>query len=430
MKSARALATKATASVVYDRSTLEHALESSRSHPEFAFIRALVTGSVRLWPRYEWMLKQLLQKPLAKKEKVLYCLLINGCCEVLDMTTPDYATVNETVKAAMALKRLWARGLVNGVLRTLERDKDRLGVAILKQPAFVQLGYPQWLAASLVSDWGDRAESLLTDANSQAPLTLRLRSPGAREQYSCSLKAENIEFAFTEASPLGITIQSKTEVHDLPGYHEGEFYVQDESPQLLAQLIEMADGARVLDGCAAPGGKTSLLLEQFPTIELVAVEPSRSRCERLRENLKRLKLSAQVCEADLRQLEDWWDERHFNCVILDVPCSGTGVIRRHPEIKRHRTLEQIAELECLQRELLEAAWSVLAPGGTLLYLTCSVLKRENDHQMQWFLSRHSDAHQQPIELPQGIRTEYGWQQLIERDRGDGFYYAKLVKRQS
>ena len=326
------------------------------------------------------------------------------------------------------LKKSSLKGLLNAVLRRAQREHEAL-LAELDRDPVLHTAHPRWLQKRLKADWPEQWQAICAANNQHPPLLLRVnRRQGSREQYLAELQAAGIAAEPCAFSRDGIRLPEACDVKTLPGFMEGRVSVQDEAAQLAADLLDLAPGQRVLDACAAPGGKTCHLLEAEPGLSHVtAIDLEQSRLARVRDNLDRLGLDAELIAADGRETKVWWDGKPFQRILLDAPCSATGVIRRHPDIKLTRQEADIAALAQLQGELLDALWPTLEVGGILLYATCSVLPQENSDNIGAFLARTPGARELDITGPFGLKQAHG-RQLLPQDGGhDGFYYAKLIK---
>lgn len=386
-------------------------------------------GTLRRFHQLDAISQQLLDKPLRRKDSDVQALLLLGLYQLVHMRIPDHAVLSETVSAAKKLKKPWAAGLINGVLRQYQRQADTIA-SKLEHQAEARFSHPQWFVDRVEQAW-PQWQPLLDANNQQPPLTLRVNTArGSRDEYLQQLAAREITAVACEHSPVGIRLESPVEVTALPGFAQGAVSVQDEAAQLAVPLLDLQPGQRVLDACAAPGGKSCHILENEPNIaELVCIEQDSARMPRIGENLQRLGLSgrARLVEADASDLQRWWDGRPFDRILLDAPCSATGVIRRHPDIKLLRRDSDLVKLAALQRQLLEALWQVLAPGGLLLYATCSVLPEENEQQVSGFIDARPDAHHQPIGAAWGETRPFGTQLFPQTGGHDGFYYARIYK---
>ena len=394
-----------------------------------ALVQELCYGTLRAWPRLQRIAASLLRKPLGKKDADVQALILLGLHQLSAMRIPAHAAVAETVGAVNALGKGWARGLVNAVLRNFQRQAEELlAAADASEPG--RWAHPQWLIDSVRTAWPDDWQQILTANNERAPMTLRVNTRRqSRADYLCRLEQAGIAAEATTHSDCGIRLRSPCDVTQLPGFSEGAVSVQDEAAQLAAQLLDARPGQRVLDVCAAPGGKTAHILEGSDDIELLAVDIEARRLQRVTDNLQRLGLRAEVRSGDARRPDDWWDGRPFERILLDAPCSASGVIRRHPDIKLLRRPGDIETLLELQGEILRAIWPLLAPGGMLLYATCSVQPPENEQRITAFLAERSDAEGRPQAADWGRGSGIGRQILPGgMAQMDGFYYACLHKR--
>lgn len=394
-----------------------------------AFVQELCYGSLRWHFRLRALAEALLSRPLKPRDQDLLLVIELGLYQLLYTRVPAHAALAETVELARALGKPWAVGLVNGVLRRFQRElPQRLSAADARDE--VRYAFPPWLQQSLSTAWPECWRQILEACNQRPPMSLRvnLRRTG-RDQYLARLAAEGLS-----AEPLpylseGLVLDRPVEVQRVPGFSEGLISVQDGGAQLAAGLLQLEPGQRVLDACAAPGGKTCHILESAPHLaELVALDLDADRLERVRENLRRLDLRATVVQGDAAAPEGAWaTPGGYQRILLDAPCSATGVIRRHPDIKILRRAQDIPALVDLQTRMLEAIWPLLAPAGILVYATCSLLPQENEQQLKSFLARRSDARELPIRADWGHARDVGRQTLPGEQSMDGFYYACLEK---
>ncbi|WP_268408471.1 16S rRNA (cytosine(967)-C(5))-methyltransferase RsmB [Alteromonas sp. a30] len=394
-----------------------------------AWMQEMVFGVLRNVPLLQYWLRQLLNKPLKGRQKIVEHLLMLGFYQIAYSRVPAHAAVSESVDATQALGSHALKGLVNGVLRNFIRENEQDDVP--EQP-HIKVGLPKWLYKKLSGYYSDSFDSLLEGMKTRPPLWLRVnRQQTSRDEYLDTLKTQGFLDAISVSTlpthPDAIILERSTNIRSLPGYDQGWFSVQDGAAQLAAQYLQAEDGERILDACCAPGGKTSHILELSPNIQsCLALDNDQYRLQRVDENLKRLKLKASVKCADVSTPESWWDGTPFDRILLDAPCSATGVIRRHPDILWLRKGSDIEALVTLQKQILEGLWTTLKSGGTLLYATCSVLPDENDDQIRAFLATHADASIVPLE-PDRPENTYGRQILPNESGMDGFYYAKLLK---
>ena len=372
--------------------------------------------------------EKLMKKPLKKKDLDVELLILIGLYQLEFMRIPDHAAINETVNGCKTLKKPWARGLINAVLRNYLRERSAI-YQQLQAHTGTATSHPQWFVDALTENWPEYSQTILAANNQQAPLTLRVNEQKiSRALYLKQLAEAEIDATLCKYSTQGITLKQAINVQDIPGFFEGLCSIQDEAAQLAASLLQLAPGQSVLDACCAPGGKTCHILEQYPDIDsLLALDREAHRLEKVQSNLERLQLSAKLTAVDAAETETWWDKKPLDRILLDAPCSATGIIRRHPDIKWLKHAEDIKLLAGQQLRLLNALWPSLAPGGILLYATCSVLKQENEEVVAAFLSSQHDARELPITADWGIAASVGRQLFPEPGGHDGFYYARLTK---
>lgn len=355
-------------------------------------------------------------------------MLIVGAYQILFTRIPEHAAISSVVEACRGLQKNWATGLVNGVLRNLQRTRETV---LDNLPAAARAAHPEWLWECLREAWPEYAETIFAANNDYPPMCLRVNAlHGTRSEYLAVLQAAGIDAQPCVFADSGLRLNTPCDIAALPNFSEGAVSVQDEAAQLAAPLLLLEPGQRVLDACCAPGGKTGHMLEQQPQLaELWALDSSAERLQRVADNLQRLRLSAQLLCGDATQT-DWWSGQLFDRILLDAPCSGTGVIRRHPDIKLLRSPADIVRLTQLQQQLLNSLWPLLAPGGILVYATCSVLPQENTRLVEKFLAETADAQELPIAADWGLIQPVGRQLLPASTGCDGFYYARLQKRPS
>ncbi len=422
---ARALAARLLLEVM-EGASLSRVMPRIDGHGESALIQELVYGCLRWHFKLTGILDQLLDKPLRNKDRDIECLLRVGLYQLMEMRIPEHAALNETVRETRTMKKAWARGLVNGVMRQYQRQHqevlDRLDTA-------AALSHPVWLVNELQKVYPEQWRLVCEANNQRPPMTLRVNEcHQSVDQYLETLKKAGIEARRHECAPQALILNRPCDVSSLPGFFEGWVSVQDAAAQLAAHFLNIEPEMRILDACAAPGGKTAHILEQGESVEVWAVEKDGQRIPRLEQTLSRLGLSARVVHADAAEVDVWWDGRPFDRILLDAPCSATGVIRRHPDIRLHRRPEDIQQLREEQQRLLGALWPLLRSGGMLLYATCSVLPQENVEQISWFVDDREDASEIPLDMVCGEKQAFG-RQILPGDHGmDGFYYAGLLKR--
>lgn len=408
---------------------------------DHAFLQALCYGVCRQWQTLENHLNQLLEKPLRNKDADIKALLLLGLYQLFYLRTPDHAAVSATVQASRALKKPWARGLLNSVLRNALKQAGQQGAPEALTPA---AEHPEWLRQAIQTAWPESADAIFAANLTPAPMTLRVNAKqGSRTQYRQQLTSAGIAAAPIESAvvpmplPMALSLVTPVDVAQLPGFADGSVSVQDAHAQLAATLLSIESDMRVLDSCAAPGGKTAHIAETYDC-HITALDVDSKRVERMQTGFERLQLTIDCKTADATELETWWDGKPFERILLDAPCSATGVIRRHPDIKLTRRAEDIPALAARQLQLLEALWSTLAEGGRLLYATCSILPMENAAVIRQFVQQQSDAQvvnfsavMQQFER-QIANESVGWQLFPGQAgthgwNGDGFYYAMLEK---
>jgi 16S rRNA (cytosine967-C5)-methyltransferase len=426
----RGEAARALTRVVFDGISLRVAIAETAPRFADARDRALLSASLfaaaRWWLRLDAALAQLLEKPLPPKAREIRALLAIGFAQIAVMQMPDYAVVASCVDAARLLGQPHYSGLVNALLRRFGRERAALD-AKLDGDDVTRTAHPRWLIDALRRDWPDDADAILDANNREAPLTLRVNRRRCDTATLLErLLADGIAAGGHADIADAIVLERSTDVTALPGYAEGLFSVQDAAAQRVAELLDVSDGQRVLDACAAPGGKAAHLLERAD-IDLVALDRDASRLPRIAESLARLGLAADIRVGDATAPETWWDGRAFDRILIDAPCSSTGIIRRQPDIKLHRRAADIAGLAATQQRLLAALWPLLAPGGRLVYATCSVLRAENEAVLAAFRAESAEAQSAPVPAAFGRAAGDGRQNLPGVGGMDGFYYAILEK---
>ena len=429
----RALAGQVLNQVVEQGVSLSQALPAAQkdlSPKDKALLQMLCYGVLRTLPRLDFFCRSLMKKPLKGKQRAMHFLILVGFYQLLYTRIPSHAAVGETVNGAKALKKPALKGMVNGVLRSFLREQESLLEKAAQQEALVYC-HPSWLVKRLKDAYGtELAAKIMDENNHQAAMWLRVNARHhSRDQYQALLKeAELTNFTAEDAeNSNALRLDKPTDVYKLPGFEQGWVSVQDGAAQLAAHYLDAQPGELILDACSAPGGKTVHTLELQPKIkQMVAVDADDKRLIRVQENLDRLQLSATVIHGDASQPDSWWSGEQFDRILCDAPCSATGVIRRHPDIRWLRRDSDIKELVALQKSILNALWEKLKPGGVLLYATCSILPDENDLQIKSFLKNKSDA--SLISLSDQYNSKDNGRQLLPNEGAmDGFYYAKLQK---
>ncbi|CAK0774492.1 Ribosomal RNA small subunit methyltransferase B [Gammaproteobacteria bacterium] len=397
-----------------------------------ALTRELCYGVLRHGLLLDVVLRSLVRRPLKEQDPVLRGLLLSGLYQLVHLKTPPHAAVGETVAATAELGQPWAKGFVNGVLRAFQRDSSTLLKRARHTNPAAASGHPAWWLAALQTAYPEHWTATIAADNEHPPLVLRVnRRRTTSADYLAELSAAGIGASPHPFAPEAVVLDEPRAVEEIPGFREGRVSVQDAAAQFAASLLEVGPGQRVLDACAAPGGKTGHLLEIAPPDgEVWALDRDETRLARVKDNLARLGLTAHLVIGDATSSADWWDGRPFDRILLDAPCSATGIVRRHPDIKWLRRVTDIPNLAEYQRRLAESLWPLLIPGGVLLYATCSVLTAENAGMVQNFLAAHPDAQERPLSVPWGLARTVGRQILPGQDGMDGFYYACLTKTPS
>lgn len=415
-------------------------------------LKELCYGTLRWYFQLDALAASLVTKPLKKKDQDIRLLILVGLYQMVHLSIPVHAVLSETVEATKDFKKDWAKGLVNAVLRNFQRKKTSL-IECLHADEVAYYAHPSWLLGEIKSAWPQSWQAVLQANNCRPPMSLRVNAlKYDREAYFNKLSECDIAATALRYSHFGIKLKEPLSVDSLPGFANGAISVQDEAAQLAAELLQVEAGYRVLDACAAPGGKTCHILERTPTLrELIALDIDQRRLGKVAENLKRLRLdglqSVKLLLGDVSLHGDvsshgdasssgeasttankWWDGQLFDRILLDAPCSATGVIRRHPDIKVLRRPQDINKLVDLQAAMLAAIWPLLKVGGKLLYATCSVLPRENHQQIQFFLRQHTDAEEDLIDADWGVQQPAGRQILPGDDDMDGFYFVRIEKK--
>lgn len=432
----RALAARCTFAVVDKGRSLADELPQQLAKIEGkdkGLLQELCYGVLRHLPELEYDVREFIKKPLTGKQRVGHFLMLVGVYQIKYTRIPDHAAFNETVSACKPLKCDHLKGLINGVLRNFQRqqaakESEGSDVSPTELPDAIAFNHPSWFIKKVQLAYPEKWQDVLNANMQRPPMWLRVNQLHHNvDEYLALLAKENIEHLLVDEKSGAIRLTEAIDVNKLPGFQLGWVSIQDGAAQQAARLLDCQPDDNVLDCCAAPGGKTCHILEYSPKIKaMTAIDIEASRLERVEENLQRLNLAANVIAADAATTpEKWWDGELFDRILLDAPCSGTGVIRRHPDIKWLRKGQDIAALGELQQDILKNIWSLLKPGGTLLYATCSILPEENSQQVQHFIEKNSDAELVGIT---DNATDIGWQILPNDNSMDGFYYAKLVKK--
>lgn len=384
--------------------------------------REIAWGTVRWWFRYRSALAEKLHRPISRRDKILESLLMCGVYQYDHLNEPDYAVTSGTVEASRNLGLPKAAGFVNAVLRAWLRDRDDG-----EPDEESRYATPRWLIDSLKRDWPHDWQAILEAGNQKPPMSLRINAlKTSRSDLLALLSARGVKANESTLSPWGITLEHPQDVATLPGFLEGLCSVQDTAAQLIPLVTQGFDGGHILDACAAPGGKTAHLLESLSGIESLTAVDLPERTPAIAENLRRLDLSANVISSDILETQRWWDQKPFDLILIDAPCSGTGVIKRHPDIRHHRRPDDIPRYAERQEKMLKQLWPMLKPGGQLIYVTCSILHAENNAPVEKLIGAFRDARVQTFTLNGAIQTAFGYQ-LLPTNEHDGLFYANLRK---
>jgi 16S rRNA (cytosine967-C5)-methyltransferase len=429
----RAAAARVLVAVRFDGKSLKAALPRDRDPlpdpRDRALCEAIVFTACRWLPRYERLLGRLLARPLPNSARPVHGLLLAGLAQLDGLELPAYAAIDASAEAARELRLPRLVGLVNAVLRRYQRERDALHAGLADDDEFIH-AHPRWLLDALRAAWPQDWQSIVAANNREAPLWLRInRRRLAPAAYDALLREAGLDAEPVDGLPVARRLTGGSlPAERLPGWQQGLVSIQDAAAQRCATALDPRPGDRVLDACAAPGGKTAALLESVDGIDLLALDLDPARLARVEQALARLGLSATLACANAAKPDGWWDGCLFDRILLDAPCSATGVIRRQPDIRWHRRASDLAELTAVQRRLLNGLWPLLRPGGRLVYATCSVLPDENARPIDAFLARHHDAVALDLGADFGRRAGAGRQRLPGELDMDGFFYAALEKR--
>ena len=444
----RAAAAKLSWQIIDNGQSLDAALasyfeDSEHSPQDRGFIQELVYGVCRWYGELDAVAAQLLRSPIRNKDRVIHFILLVGLYQLRHIETADHAAVAETVSACKQLNKVWAKNVINGCLRNYLRDKpEPKQLEQQNQPeqkrkpennktlSIEALSHPRWIRDTITKAWPEHADRILTANNQRPPMCLRVnRRQFSRDDYLATLSDSSVLAHADPYSDDGIILDKAVPVTALPQFESGACSVQDTAAQLAVDFLAPNKGMTMLDACAAPGGKTAHLLERVDNhANMHALDISERRCEQLHATLGRLDLDADIFSADAAQIEQWPAPKDgYDRILIDAPCSGLGVIRRHPDIKHHRRPNDIQTLNKVQQQLLSNLWHTLKPNGLLLYMTCSVLPSENEEQAQRFIESHNDAKLEKINHPNALMLKYGVQTLPGVHDMDGFYYCLLRK---
>ena len=431
-KAVRVVAVDVLLEVLRKGQSLSRALpigQSKVAERDRALLQELTFGVLRWHERLSTIADSLMDKPLKSRDDDIRLLILLGLYQLEWTSIAPHAVLQETVAVADKRRKGWARGLVNAVLRRYQREGGEPLESVWQDGWQAQYSLPDWLLSQFKADWPAPAwQDIAVAANQRPPMTLRVNQARiSREDYLRQLHEHGLAASAHSDVPSAIVLDSPAPVSSLPGFAEGLCSVQDAGAQLAAFLLDPQPGDRILDACAAPGGKTCHLLERAGDANVLALDNDDTRCQRIHENLNRIGLHAEVVCADAAATERWWDGQAFDRILLDVPCSALGVIRRHPDIRHLRKPADLPALAALQMQILQAVWPTLKPGGRLLYATCSVARQENSAQVGAFLESQGDARRINIDADWGQADGAGRQILPGQGGMDGFFYALLEK---
>ncbi|SCC41762.1 16S rRNA (cytosine967-C5)-methyltransferase [Kosakonia oryzendophytica] len=422
----RSMAAQAIEQVVEQGQSLSNILpplQQKVSDKDKALLQELCFGVLRVLPQLDWLINKLMSRPMTGKQRTVHYLIMVGFYQLMHTRIPAHAALAETVEGAVAIKRPQLKGLINGVLRQFQRQQEELLAEFARSEN--KYLFPTWLLKRLQKAYPQQWQHIVESSNQRPPMWLRVnRQHHTRDSWLALLEETGLHGFSHPDYPDAIRLETAAPVTALPGFAEGWVTVQDASAQGCIPLLAPENGERILDLCAAPGGKTTHILEAAPDADVLAVDIDEQRLSRVYDNLKRLGMKAQVKQGDGRFPTQWCEDEQFDRILLDAPCSATGVIRRHPDIKWLRRERDIPELVQLQSEILDAIWPHLKTGGTLVYATCSILPEENSLQVAAFLTRTPNAKL----IQTGSLEQPGQQNLPGAEEGDGFFYAKIIKQ--
>jgi len=407
---------------------------------EVAFAKQLLFGSLRYFHQMTAILDQLLKKPLKQKDTDIFAILILGVYQLRYLSVPDHAALSQSVELTRKVNKSWASGFVNGVLRNYQRQTKEIDEKLAQAKTY-RYSHPNWIINQLESDWPANAAAILDANNQRAPMTLRVNQQKIGiEDYQQELVAEGLSSTKHPIAIDALILDTPCDVGKLPGFAAGLVTLQDAAAQLTVELMDLQDGQRVLDGCASPGGKTTHILQRTKGVHLTSVEMSKQRMVKIEQTLQRLGMHSNLYCADILDTDSWWDGELFDRILIDVPCSASGVIRRNPDIKIHRKKLDLAKLVSLQADILNSCWELLKPGGRLVYATCSVFKSENEQQIEKFLAKQQA---ETVLFPATIHSaltgtqmskldlvnacSIGYQIFPGEENMDGFYLCGLEK---
>ena len=423
-KDAREVALDCLVQIVNKGRSLAELQAHLNEHQHGALIREMVFGVCRFFYYFESKVKQHLKKPIRKKDNDVMLVVFLGMYQLQFMNTSDHAAVHETVNLVFKIRKKWAKGLVNALLR-------KYAQADWESPEDINhaITYPEWMRQSIKTDWPDEQESIFLHGNEKAAISLRINAQKIQSsEFLTQLSEQSIDAQCDKTMPDFVRLTQAQNIMELPGFDQGVFYVQDGSAQMASKLLDVKDNMRVLDACAAPGGKSTHIAELAKDLTIIAVEKEEKRIKRLKDNIQRLGHDISVMCGDASKPTDWFDGELFDRILIDAPCSASGIIRRHPDIKLLRRADDIGQLVVLQAAILKALWPLLKQGGELLYCTCSIFKQENEQQVAAFIQQTIDCSEISIVAFPWAQSRSVVLQVLPSEHGhDGFYYAKLKK---
>jgi len=433
MNNPRAIAARQLAEVIFrGRAFDTDALSTQKIDPrDIGLTKEICFGTLRHFYLLDALLKPFLKKPLSKKDSDIHALLLAGLYQLRFMQTPQHAAINSSVEACVELDKPWAKGLVNAVLRNLVRSRLHMSGEFGDVPIPVAQhdSHPGWLYKQLQHDWPGQFQQVIDYNNSPPPMTLRLDTKAIKlTEFLDQLDRNGIAAKPNDICGSAITLEQPVPASRIPLFDNGTVSIQDAGAQLAAGLLDLEPGLRVLDACAAPGGKSVHILQLQPGVQLTSLDNQASRLAKLENDVKRCRLSAvQLVCADAANPAAWWNGELFDRILVDAPCSGTGIISHHPDIKLLRRPGDMSKFAHQQSNLLYELWPLLKHGGKLLYCTCSILKEENEQVVSHFLEQHPDAALDVQNLPNATDTGHGYQLLPNRGKNGGFFFARLSK---
>lgn len=440
----RARAAKTIAAVIGGAALDRHLVQNKLglSEVDQGFLSALCYGTLRRLPRHNAVLGKLLRNPKKPINPTMRALLVLGLEQLIATRVPEHAALDATVAASRLVNQSKGAGFLNAVLRRFQRERDDIEASLKNDEPF-KWSHPQWLIDKFRGDWPDDWQSILEANNAQPPMSLRINSlRTTREDYAKMLHAEGLQTAAFSSVATAITLEKPCQVDQLPHFADGWVSVQDAGAQCAADFMDLVGNQktgtdessvtlRVLDACAAPGGKTFHMMERRADILMTALDISGDRLARVEENANRLGHKPTLVVGSAIDPEDWWDGQAYDRILIDAPCSGSGVMRRHPDIKTLRRPKDAKTFPTFQKEMLNRLWPLLAPGGRMIYATCSVFPQENERLIAAWLPSVKDAQSVPLKcsLSNAKSLNYGVQILPSATGSDGFYYAAIVKRE-